>query len=117
RVYSRPRIDAGGALLFSGSILFLMFGLNLVGESLSATSLLAAAILVALSLFMLLLFFHREKKETSPILDMALLQSKPFLAANLLNLIIGAAVWGLFSFIPLYATSVHGLSTLLSGMI
>jgi MFS family permease len=117
RVYSRPRIDAGGALLFSGSVLFLMFGLNLVGESFSATSLLVAATLLLLSLSFLLLFVHREKKVTSPILDMALLQSKPFLAANLLNLVIGAAVFGLFSFIPLYATSVHNLSTLLSGMI
>jgi EmrB/QacA subfamily drug resistance transporter len=117
RVYSRPRIDAGGALLFSGSVFFLMFGLNLAGESLSAASLLVAAILMLLSLSLLLLFYRREKKETSPILDIALLQSRPFLAANLLNLIIGATVFGVFSFIPLYATSVHKLSTLLSGMI
>jgi len=46
-----------------------------------------------------------------------LLKSKPFLAANLLNMFVGAGVFGIFAFIPLYATSVHKLSTLISGVI
>jgi len=46
-----------------------------------------------------------------------LLRSKPFLAANLYNMMIGAGVFGIFAFVPLYATSVHKLSTLMSGMI
>jgi MFS family permease len=32
-------------------------------------------------------------------------------------MIIGAGVFAIFAFVPLYATSVHGLSTLMSGMI
>ena len=48
---------------------------------------------------------------------MALLKSKPFLAANLYNMMIGAGVFGTFAFVPLYATSVHRLSTLVSGVI
>ncbi len=48
---------------------------------------------------------------------MVLLKSKPFLAANLYNMIIGAGVFGIFAFVPLYATSVHKLSTLMSGVI
>ena len=50
-------------------------------------------------------------------LDMALLRSKPFLAANLYNMMVGAGVYGIFAFVPLYATSVHKLSTLISGVI
>ena len=46
-----------------------------------------------------------------------MLRSKPFLAANLCNTITGAGVLGIFAFIPLYATSVYKLSTLVSGMI
>jgi MFS family permease len=46
-----------------------------------------------------------------------LLRSRPFLAANLLNMVLGAGFFGLFSFVPLYVTSVHELSTLVSGMI
>jgi MFS family permease len=48
---------------------------------------------------------------------MDLLKSKPFLAANLYNLLIGAGVMGIFAVIPLYATSVYQLPILISGMI
>jgi EmrB/QacA subfamily drug resistance transporter len=117
KVFSRPHIDLVGASFFSGAVLFVMFALNLIGESLSGLSLLFAGIFLVTSLSFGLLFLRQEKKETSPMVDIALLRSKPFLAANLLNLIIGAGVMGLFAFIPLYATSVHKLSTLMSGMI
>ena len=49
-------------------------------------------------------------------LDVALLTSRPFFAANLYNMMVGVGL-GTFAFIPLYATSVYKLSTLLSGMI
>jgi EmrB/QacA subfamily drug resistance transporter len=117
KVFSRPHIDFKGVSFFSGGILFLMLGLNLMGESFSVSTLLLAAIFLALSFFLLSLFFRQEKKDSNPILDMALLKSKPFLAANLYNMIIGAGVFAIFAFVPLYATSVHGLSTLMSGMI
>jgi len=117
KVFSRPHIDIVGASFFSGAILFLMLGLNLIGESFSAFSLIFAAIFLALSFSFISLFFRQEKKDSNPILDIALLKSKPFLAANLYNMIIGAGVFGIFAFVPLYATSVHKLSTLMSGMI
>jgi EmrB/QacA subfamily drug resistance transporter len=117
KVFSRPHIDIVGASFFSGAILFLMLGLNLIGESFSAFSLIFAAIFLALSFSFISLFFRQEKKDSNPILDMVLLKSKPFLAANLYNMIIGAGVFGIFAFVPLYATSVHKLSTLMSGVI
>jgi EmrB/QacA subfamily drug resistance transporter len=117
KVFSRPQIDFVGALFFSSAILFLMFGLNLISESFSPLSLLFSAAFLLISLTLALLFFRQEKKEAHPMLNIALLKSKPFLAANLLNMIIGAGVMGLFAFVPLYATSVHKLSTLMSGMI
>jgi EmrB/QacA subfamily drug resistance transporter len=117
RTVSRPRIDLAGAVLMAGGILFLMFGLNIIGESLEARSLLFAAIFLGLSLFSLFLFLRREKKETNPIMDIALLRSRPFLAANVLNLVLGAGVFGIFAFVPFYATSVHKVSTFMSGMI
>jgi EmrB/QacA subfamily drug resistance transporter len=117
RVFSRSHIDFVGASFFSGAVLLAMSGLNLIGEGFSGLSLVSAGILLLASASLGWLFFRQEKKETNPMLDVALLRSKPFLAANLLNLIIGAGVLGLFAFIPLYATSVHKLSTLMSGVI
>ena len=117
KVTSRPHIDVTGASFFCGGILFLMLGLNLIGENFSGPSFLFAAVFLALSFFFVSLFFRQEKKVSNPIMDIALLRSKPFLAANLYNMIFGAGVFGIFSFVPLYAMSVHKLSTLISGVI
>ena len=117
KILSRPHIDFVGASFFFGAILFLMFGLNLIAENFSILSLLLTIIFLAVSFSFLYLFFRQEEKDSNPILDTALLRSKPFLAANLYNMMVGAGVFGIFAFIPLYATSVHKLSTLVSGMI
>jgi EmrB/QacA subfamily drug resistance transporter len=117
QIRSRPHIDLVGAALFFGAILFMMLGLNHVAESFSTASLLLAGIFLAVSAAFVALFVRQEKRESNPILDLALLNSTPFLAANLYNLMIGAGIFGVVSFIPLFATSVHKLSTLVSGMI
>jgi EmrB/QacA subfamily drug resistance transporter len=117
KVLSRPPIDFVGASFFLGAVLFLMLGLNFIAEDFSISSLLLPVLFWIVSFTFLFLFFRQEKKASNPILDMVLLRSKPFLAANLYNMMVGAGVFGIFPFLPLYATSVHKLSTLVSGMI
>jgi MFS family permease len=117
KIFSRLHIDFMGASFFFGTILFLMLGLNLIAENFSISHLLLTVIFLVISFSFLYLFFRQERKDSNPILDMVLLRSKPFLAANLYNMIFGAGVFAIFSFVPLYATSVHKLSTLMSGVI
>ncbi len=114
---SRPHIDLVGAGFFFGAILFLMLGLNHVAENFSTASLLLAGVCLVVSSSFVSLCVRLEQQESNPILDLALLKSTPFLAANLYNMMVGAGIFGIVSFIPLYATSVHKLSTLVSGMI
>ena len=116
-VLSRPHLDLVGASFFFGAVLFVMLGLNILSESLSLSSVLATAMFLAISLSFFYLFLTQERKETNPILDVTLLRSRPFLAANLYNTMIGIGILGIYAFIPFYATSVHQLSTLMSGMI
>jgi len=116
-VRSRSPVDFVGASFFFGAILFLMLGLNLLAEHLSRPALLLTALFAAVSGAFVYLLARHEQRASRPILDLALLRSTPFLAANLYNLIIGAGILGIFAFLPLYATSVHNLSTLASGMI
>ena len=52
KVFTRRHVDVGGASLFSGAMLFLMFGLNLIGESFSLLYSLFAAILLGPQLFL-----------------------------------------------------------------
>ena len=117
KVLSRPRIDFVGASFFFGAILFLMLGLNFIAENFSLSSLLLTGIFSVVSFSFLYLFFRHEKKDSNPILDMALLKSRPFLAANVYNMMMGAGIIGVNAFIPFCAISVHNLSTLASGMI
>jgi MFS family permease len=78
KIISRPHIDFVGASFFFGAILFLMLGLNFVAENFSITSLLLTVLFLIVSLSFLYLFSRHEKKDSNPILDMALLRSKPF---------------------------------------
>jgi EmrB/QacA subfamily drug resistance transporter len=116
-ILSRPRIDVWGASLLSGTVLFLMLGLGLTAEGFSMSSLPLAMTFGGISLSSFFLFLRQEKKAPHPIVDMVLLKAKPFLAANLYNMVTGAGILGVFAFIPLFATTVLGLSTLVSGMI
>jgi len=111
--FTPPHLDFKGASSFFGAILFLMLGLNQLAQHFSPLSI----ILLMVSFAFLWVFSRQEKKESNPILPPDLLKSRPFLAANLYNMIVGAGVMGIFSFIPLYAISVYKLSTLISGMI
>jgi EmrB/QacA subfamily drug resistance transporter len=117
QVRSRPHIDLPGAGYFFGAILFLMLGCNQLADNLSVASGLLAVLLVLVSGMFLTLFARHERREPNPILDLTLLRSKPFLAANVYNMMIGAGIFGIVSFIPLYATSVQHLSTMMSGVI
>ncbi|MGD0229591.1 MAG: DHA2 family efflux MFS transporter permease subunit [Syntrophorhabdales bacterium] len=117
RSFSRPRIDLAGAAFMSGGILLLMAGLNLIGETFSGGSLLLGGFFLVLGLLSVLLFLRHERGEENPILDVALLRSTPFLAANLVNMFMGAGIFAVYAFVPLYATSVRKMSTLMSGMI
>ncbi len=114
---ARPPVDFRGAFLFLGAIFLLMLGLNRIAEISSRLSFSSGGLCFAGAAFFLYLFFRQEKKNRNPIMDLVLLRSKPFLAANLYNLMIGAGVMGVFSFIPLYATSVYHVSTFVSGAI
>ena len=117
KVLSRPHIDFVGASFFFGGILFLMIGLNLIGQNLSVGVFLLTALAWGISAGFVFLFLRHEKRDPSPILDIALLKSRPFLAANLYNTVVGVAVFGIFNIIPYYATSMLKLSTMVSGMI
>ena len=113
----RRHMDFGGAASMAGAVLFFMFGLNFLAEGVTFHSIPVGAVFLLLCFYLVLLFVRRERKETAPILDLALLQSRPFLAANILNLMMGIGALGILAFIPYYATTVHRVSTLMSGMI
>jgi EmrB/QacA subfamily drug resistance transporter len=114
---ARTRFDLLGVAFMSGALLFFMLGLNFVAERFSGFYVTVAAIMIVLSCYLAIQFVKHERTTPIPVLDIALLRSKPFMAANTVNLIIGMIAIGVVTFIPYYAVSIHKLSTLMSGMI
>ena len=118
---SEPRkamqIDVAGAALLTGSLCTFMVGISVVG---SGTGQLAQALvwlLFAASVAFIIAFIRRESKIKDPIIELEVLRQKPFVAANIYNFVFGACIFGFFSFVPLYAVSIYGMSVFQSGLI
>ncbi|MCK9356078.1 MAG: MFS transporter [Dehalococcoidia bacterium] len=110
-------IDIVGAALVSGLLASLMGGLTLIGYAATAQMWLVVGALFALTGILVVLFKRHEATARDPIIDVEILRERPFLAANIFNLIYGAGVLGVMSLIPMFAISVYGVSYLESGLI
>jgi EmrB/QacA subfamily drug resistance transporter len=111
------RMDLTGAGLLTGALAALLYALGETGNAEQVTSWLLPGLMLAASIVLILLFIRHEGRDKNPIIDMQILKTKPFMAANIFNFLFGAVVLGIMSFIPLYATTVYGMTTLQSGLI
>lgn len=110
------RIDAVGAGLFSGAILSVLYALTSWAnrpEGIEAMTLVFFA--VGAALFVVLVWHERRTEQ--PMIDLALVRARPFLAVNVFNLVLGAVIFGFFSFIPYYATVAYGMTAGQSGLV
>jgi len=110
-------LDLAGAGLFTGSLSAFLIALSDIGSNHNGSSWTLPVLLFAAAIVLMLIFIRREGRIENPIIDLQLLKKRPFLAANIFNLLYGTSVLGIMSFIPLYATSLYGMSTLESGLI
>jgi EmrB/QacA subfamily drug resistance transporter len=110
-------IDFPGVGLYAGAIALLLAAMTAAGDDpdLWHTPFLWLAVVVSVGLFVL--FLRHIKRADDPVMDYHLVAHQPFLAANLYNIVFGACVFGISSFIPTYAVTHYGMSTLLSGTV
>ncbi len=113
----KGQIDWTGAGLFTGTFLAFMIGLSNLGSKQNNLSWALTGLLFATAIGLAIAFMRHENHSKAPIIDLQVLKERPFMAANTYNFVLGAAVFGIMSFIPLYATAVYGMSTLQSGLI
>jgi MFS family permease len=110
-------IDMVGAGLIAGALFGLMLGVSRVKMQNSALEWAIVTVLVGLGISFFLLFLRHTRVAKDPIVDNELLRRNPFLSTNIFNFIFGACVFSFSSFIPLFITSVYGLTTYHSGII
>ena len=110
-------IDFPGVALYAGAIALLLATMTAAGDDpdLWHTPFLWIALVISVGLFVL--FLRHIKRTEDPVMDYHLVAHQPFLAANLYNVVFGACVFGISSFIPYYAVTHYGMSTLLSGTV
>lgn len=110
-------LDLLGTGYFTGSLSAFLIALNTLGNIKSGGSWLLPIALVSASVVFMLAFLRREGRIKNPVIDLQLIGKRPFLAANIFNLFYGTAALGVMNFIPLFATSVYGMTTMESGFI
>ena len=110
-------IDFTGAGLLFSSLSAFMFSITVIGKNTAEIPWLFVSALLVLSAGLLIAFLRWESRVEEPIIDMALIKERPFMAANLYNVIYGVCALGIFSLIPLYAVSVYNMSVLQSGVL
>jgi EmrB/QacA subfamily drug resistance transporter len=111
----RRRIDVAGAVLLAGAlgtlILFTSFGGTVLAwRSPASLGLLAACVLLTAALLIV------ESRTTEPILPLGLFRDRVFSVANAVSLVVGLAMFGSVTYLPLYLQVVKGASPTESGL-
>lgn len=108
-------IDLYGAGLLAASLGTIMLGLTTL-ETHTARAFAAAFGFLAVGAILTLVFIRHERRAKSPIIPIEVLKGKPFVAANLFNLVFGFML-GVLTFVPLYAVTIYDVSISESGLI
>lgn len=112
---ARPRIDVAGAALLtatlSGLVLVTSMGGTVLGWGEPAMLALIGATLASLMGFLFV-----ESRAVEPILPLSLFRLNAVAVVNAAGLLVGMAMFGTITFLPLYLQVVQGVSPVLSGM-
>jgi EmrB/QacA subfamily drug resistance transporter len=112
----RVRIDWVGIVLLVGGVVPILIGLTWAGitypwDSIQViTALVGGAVLLAV-------FAVWENHAAEPILSLHLFESRAFTVAVLLSFVVGIALFGALTFLPLYAQGVLGYSAQDAGLV
>jgi EmrB/QacA subfamily drug resistance transporter len=110
------RIDYLGAAVLTAALSAIVLFTSLGGTSYSWGSPLIL-VLIAISVVMLVLFPLIEARAAEPILPLALFRNRTFVVTSAVGFIIGLALFGAVTYLPLYLQVVKGHSPTASGLL
>jgi EmrB/QacA subfamily drug resistance transporter len=111
----RHVIDYGGTALLAGAATALILLTSLGGNTyrwLSAPIVLMGVVAVVL----LVAFLAVERRAAEPVIPLALLHNRTFSATSAIGFVVGFAMFGAITFLPLYMQVVKGESPTISGL-
>jgi EmrB/QacA subfamily drug resistance transporter len=122
----RPRIDVRGALVMMVGVAALMLALGQTGERGGALAAWHVAGLYALAAALIAWFLLIERRSAEPIVPLDLFADRLVFAVTLSGFLVGVAMFGAISFVPLFVQTAlggtateagHALSPLLLGWV
>lgn len=113
---ARPSIDYGGAALLATALTALVLLASLGGQSFPWGSPEALG-LAALALATLAGFAWVEGRAAAPILPLTLFGQRTFLVSAAVGFIVGLALFGAITYLPVYLQVVRGISPAEAGMV
>lgn len=112
----RPHIDVAGAALLATLLTALVLFTSLGGHTLAWTSPSIIA-LMAVAVLSLAGFILAEQHAPEPMLPLALFANRTFVIACLVGFIVGLALFGSVTFMPVYLQTVKGISPSAAGLL
>jgi EmrB/QacA subfamily drug resistance transporter len=109
------KVDYMGAVLLTGALSALVLFTSLGGATLPWGSPTIIALIV-LTIAFLVGFVFVESRAAEPILPLSLFRDNTFLVTNSVGFIVGLAMFGSITFLPLYLQTVQGISPTASGL-
>jgi EmrB/QacA subfamily drug resistance transporter len=111
----QPQIDYLGALLIAGGLSAIVLVTSLGGNTWTWGS--AQVVIVgAAGIALLVAFVFVERTAAEPILPLRLFRNRVFATAGAIGLIVGFALFGAITFLPLFFQTVNGASPTGSGL-
>jgi EmrB/QacA subfamily drug resistance transporter len=114
--HSRQRIDWQGAVTLVGSVLCLMFALEMGGTTFAWNSAPILGLFVAFVL-LLIVFLYTEARAEEPILSYAMFRQRLYAASNLVGVFSGATFIVAAVYIPIFVQGVQGGTATNSGLV
>lgn len=108
-------IDYLGTLLLAGSASCLVLFTSLGGTSYPWTSP-VVIMLAVLGVLFGVLFLFAERRAIEPVIPLHLFTNKVFSAASAIGFVVGFAMFGAMTFLPLFLQEVKGVSAVASGV-
>ena len=108
-------IDMPGVISLTLAVLAFVYALTELSQRNVQPNVLVVGVFTLMGVVATVAFIRREATAEDPLVEMRLLKQKEFAYVNALNFLYGAAIFGLFSFIPLYAESAYGVSSATAG--
>ena len=115
RARGRPVIDVAGAALLALSLTSLVLLTSFGGRAFAWSSLQALGS-VAVVIGSLVAFIAVERRAAEPILPPSLFLNRTFVISCAIGLIVGLAMFGAVTFMPLYLQVVKGVSPTMAGL-